>query len=150
MLNLYHSLGTKHFIFSSFFFFFFFFFCFFVFVIFFWLHLWHMGGSRLGGKLVLWLPAFTIATATPDLSYVCNLHHRSRQCRILNLVSKARNQTYVLMDTSQIRYHWATTVTPFSVLFNKPVTFRFLFSHFLRWGNWGSKCLVTFPWVHNW
>ena len=32
------------------------------------------------------------------------LRHNSWQCRILNLLSKARDQTHVLMDTSQVRY----------------------------------------------
>ena len=40
------------------------------------------------------------------------LHHSSQQHRILNLLSKARNQTHVLTDTSQIRYRWATRGTP--------------------------------------
>ena len=33
---------------------------------------------------------------------VCNLHHSSWQCRILNPLSKARDQTYILMDISQV------------------------------------------------
>ena len=40
--------------------------------------------------------------ATPHLSCVCNLHHSSQQCRILNPLRKARGQICVLMDTSQI------------------------------------------------
>ena len=32
-----------------------------------------------------------------------NLHHSLPQCQILNSPSKARNQTSVLMDTSQVR-----------------------------------------------
>ena len=43
-----------------------------------------------------------IATATPDPSHVCDLHHSSYQCRILNPPSKVRDQTRVLMDTSRI------------------------------------------------
>ena len=38
-----------------------------------------------------------------DLSLVCNLHHSSRQCWILNPLSKAKDQTCVFMNTSQIR-----------------------------------------------
>ena len=34
-----------------------------------------------------------IATAKPDLSCICDLHHRSQQCRILNPLSEARGQT---------------------------------------------------------
>ena len=40
------------------------------------------GNSRLGVGSELQLPAYTIATATPDLSRIYNLHHSSRQCWI--------------------------------------------------------------------
>ena len=49
--------------------------------------------------------AYTIVAATRDPSRTCNLHHSSRQCQIPNPLSKARDQTYVLMDTSQIHFH---------------------------------------------
>ena len=42
------------------------------------------------------------ATAMPDLSWVCDLHHSSQQCQILNPMSKARNRTHVLRDTSWV------------------------------------------------
>ena len=35
------------------------------------------GSSRLGVKCELQLPAYTTATATPDLSHICDLHHSS-------------------------------------------------------------------------
>ena len=35
-------------------------------------------------------------------SHVCSLRHSSRQCRILNLLSEARDRTCVLMVASQI------------------------------------------------
>ena len=57
---------------------------------------------RLGVQLELWLPACTRAIAMWDLSCVCDLHQSSQQCRILNLLSKARDQTCVLMDASQV------------------------------------------------
>ena len=38
-------------------------------------HLWHMEVPRLGVKSELQLLAYTTATATPDLSCTCNLHH---------------------------------------------------------------------------
>ena len=44
---------------------------------------------RLGGELELQLLAYTTSTATPDPSHVCNLHHSSRQRRILNPLSEA-------------------------------------------------------------
>ena len=70
------------------------------------------GGSRLGVKSELQLPAKATATAMWDPSCVCNLHPSSWPCWILNSLSKARDQTYMLMDTSQIHLHWATTGTP--------------------------------------
>ena len=49
----------------------------------------------------LQLLVYTTVIATWDLSHVCDLHHSSRQCQILNPLSKgARNQTHNLMDTS--------------------------------------------------
>ena len=46
-----------------------------------------------------------------DLSHICNLHHSSQQCQILNPVGKAREWTCTLMDTSWVHYCWATTVS---------------------------------------
>ena len=56
------------------------------------------GSSQLRGGLELWLPAYTTATATRDLSRVCDLHHGSRQCRIPTPLSKARDRTCIIMD----------------------------------------------------
>ena len=56
------------------------------------LHPRHMEVSRLGVELELQLPAYTTATATLDPSHICDLHHSSRQCQILNPLSKARDQ----------------------------------------------------------
>ena len=47
-----------------------------------------------------------------DLSLICSLHHSLGQHGILNPLSKARDWTCVLMDASQIRFHWATMGTP--------------------------------------
>ena len=68
------------------------------------LHLQHMEVPRLGIELELQLPAYTTATATQDLSCVCDLHHSSRQHRILNPLCEARDQTHVLMDASWVCY----------------------------------------------
>ena len=65
------------------------------------LHQWHMQVPRLKVKPELQLPAYTTATATPDLSHVCNLRHSW----ILHPLSGARDQTHILMDTSQVPYH---------------------------------------------
>ena len=53
----------------------------------------------------------TTATAAPDPSLVCDLHHSAQQCSILYPWSEARDQTCVPMDASQIRFYWATTGT---------------------------------------
>ena len=57
---------------------------------------------RLGVESELHLLAYAIATATPDLSHICSLQHSLWQCQILNLLSKAWDQTQILMDTSQV------------------------------------------------
>ena len=67
------------------------------------LHLWHMEVPRLGVKSELELLAHTTATMR-DLSHICDLHHSSWQCQILNQLSEARIWTCVLMDTSQVHY----------------------------------------------
>ena len=54
----------------------------------------------------------TRATATPVPSHICNLHHSSQQCRILNLLSEARDRTRNLMVPSRIHLHCTTTGTP--------------------------------------
>ena len=62
---------------------------------------------RLGVELKLQLLAYTTATATQDLSHVCDLHHSSRQHQILNPLSEARDGTRILMDTS-----WVVSAEP--------------------------------------
>ena len=65
-------------------------------------HLQHMEVPRLRVESELQLPAYTTVIATEDLSPIWDLHHSSWQCRILNLLSEARDWTCVLMDASQI------------------------------------------------
>ena len=65
-------------------------------------HLWHMEFPRLGVKSELQLQDYIIYRATQDSSRVCNLHHSSQQCRILNPLSEARDQTHNLMVPSRI------------------------------------------------
>ena len=49
------------------------------------------GSSRLGVELELQLPDYIGATAKPDLSRVCDLHHSSHHRWILNPLSEARD-----------------------------------------------------------
>ena len=65
----------------------------------------HMEVPRLGVESELQLPAYTTATARRDPSHICELHHSSWQCWILDPMSKARNRTCILTDTSQILFH---------------------------------------------
>ena len=53
---------------------------------------------RLGVKLELQLLACATGTVTQDLSCICDLHHHSRHCQILNPQSEIRDQTLILMD----------------------------------------------------
>ena len=55
------------------------------------------GSSQARVDFELQLPAYTTATATPDPGCVCDLHHSLWQCRTLNLLSEARDQTHNLM-----------------------------------------------------
>ena len=54
------------------------------------------------GESELQLPGYSTATATWSLSYICNLHYSSRQHRIINPLSEARDQIHILMDTSRV------------------------------------------------
>ena len=92
-------------------------FCLFVlFFVFLGQHLWHMEVPGLEVESELQLPTYAIATADP--SCVCDLLYSSWQCQILNLLSEARDQTHVFMDTSWVHCCWAMMETPsFSLFF---------------------------------
>ena len=60
------------------------------------------GGSQARGESEPQLPASTTATAMRDLSCLCDLHHGSWQCRILNPLSEARDQMRILVDRSWV------------------------------------------------
>ena len=99
------------------------------------LHLWHMEAPRLEVDLELQLPAYATAIAAQDLSYVCKLYHSSQQHQILNPLSKARDHTCILIDTSWIRFR-CTTVGTFSM-----TTFN-LESMFIKlWKAWWDSLL---------
>ena len=67
---------------------------------------------RLGISSELQLLAYTTATATQDLSHVCDLHNSSQQCQTLNPLSEARDRTCNLSVPSWIHFHCTTTGTP--------------------------------------
>ena len=90
------------------------------FLFFFWggAHLQHMEVPRLGVESELQLPAYTTATATQDLSRVCDLYYSSQQRQILNPLSQARDQTPSLMVPSWICFPCASTGTPMPQISN--------------------------------
>ena len=63
-----------------------------------------------GVESALQLLAYTTATATPDLSHICDLHHSSRQRRILNPLSESRDRISILMVPSWFVNRWATLI----------------------------------------
>ena len=69
---------------------------------------------RVGIKLELLLLVYARATALPDP--ICDLHHSSRQRRILNSLSKGRDQTRHLMVPSWIHFCCAKMGTPISLI----------------------------------
>ena len=83
-----------------------------VFFFFLGLHQQHMEVLRIEVESELQLPAHTTATAMPDPSCICDLYRSLWQCWILNPLSEAKDRTRILMDTSWVRYHWATMETP--------------------------------------
>jgi len=80
-------------------------FFFFFFLVFLGPHPQHTEVPRLGVKSEPQLPTYITATASRDLSRICDLHHSSWQCWILNPLSEARDRTCILTDTSRVHYH---------------------------------------------
>ena len=82
---------------------------------------------------------YITATATRNQSRVCDLHHSSLQCQILNPLSETRNRTLNLMVPSQICFHCAATGTP--------VFFFFFFGCSCSMckipGQWSNPCHIT-------
>ena len=99
----------KQFIFFSFFFSFLFFY-------FLKLYPWHMEVPRLGVESELQMLAYITATAMWNLSQVCNPHWNWGQLWIHNPLSEARDGTGILMDTSWVRFCWATWELPLDLI----------------------------------
>ena len=70
-----------------------------------------IGFQGLGLKSELQLLAYTTATATWDMSHICSLHHSSRQHRIPNPLSRARDRIRNLMVPCQICFRCTTSGT---------------------------------------
>ena len=69
-----------------------------------------------------------------DPSHVCDLHHISWQCWILNPLSKSWNQTCILMDTNETHFCWANTACWRDCLFS--IVYSFLLCQRLTIGMW--------------
>ena len=67
---------------------------------------------RLRVESELQLLNYATGTAMQDLSHIWDLHHSSQQHWIPDTLSKARDQTRILKDTSQISFYFATMGTP--------------------------------------
>ena len=70
-------------------------FLFFFFFFFSGLHIRHMEVPRLGVELELQLLGTATATAMQNLTYMYDLHHSSGNCRMLNPLREARDQTRI-------------------------------------------------------
>ena len=107
----------------------------------------HMEVPRLGVKSELQLPAYTTAIETWDLSCVCRLQHSSWQRQTLNPLSKARDRTCILMDTSQICYRWAMIETPGLCVLDRKASHQPPDS--MGWVGWlrGHQSSIQSPWL---
>ena len=65
------------------------------------------GSSQARGQIGPQLSGHTTATATPDPSCICDLHHSLQQHQVLNPLSEARDGTQILRDPS-----WVFTTEP--------------------------------------
>ena len=75
------------------------------------------GSSQARGLIGATAAAYATAIATQDLSRVCDSHHSSGQCQILNPLSESRARIHNLMAPSQICFRWAMTGAPISFCF---------------------------------
>ena len=67
------------------------------------------GGSQARGPIGAAVASLHHSHSNP--SHICNLHHSSWQCQILNPLRKAKDQTRNLMVPRQICFHRAMTRT---------------------------------------
>ena len=70
------------------------------------------GSSQAKGRIGAVAASLHHSTTMWDPSHICDLHHSSQQCRIPDPLSKARDQTGILMDASRVPLHCTTTGTP--------------------------------------
>ena len=73
---------------------------------------WNRDVPRLGVESEVYLPKHKTKGGRPGASHICEPHHSSWPRQTLNPLSEGRDETCVLLDTSQIHFHWAMTGTP--------------------------------------
>ena len=81
------------------------------------LHPRHLEVPRLEVESELQLLAYATTRAMWDPCCICDLHHSLQQHQILNLLSEARYQTHILMDTNWICFHQPMTGTPYFFIY---------------------------------
>ena len=62
------------------------------------------GGSQARGRIRAAAASLHHSHKHGELSRVCDLQYNSQQCRVLNPRSEARDQTFILMDISQVSF----------------------------------------------
>ena len=82
------------------------------------LHLWHIQAPRLGSNRTYscWPTPQVQQRGIQATSAIYTSAH-SNTSQILHPLIEARDQTYILTDTSRVCYHWATIGTPGSYIF---------------------------------
>ena len=82
----------------------------------------------------------------PESSHIFDLHYSSQQHWILNPLSKARDWTCTLMDTSWVRYCWATRGTPDTWNYNTQLNSdKFYEQTLVGWGWRGLESVLEKP-----
>ena len=105
-------------------------------------HSQHMEFPRPGVELELQLLAYVTAIATWDPSHICDLHHSSWQCRILNPLSETRDCTQILMDPNWVRYPLSHEGNSLDNIFESAISYSitsqivFLFNSKLKNETW--------------
>ena len=88
------------------------------------------GNSQAPGQIRAAAACLHHSPVTWDPSSICGLQHSSRQCRILNPLSEAKDWTQILLDTSRVHFRWATAGTPWisgSIFLKHILAFIYLF-----------------------
>ena len=79
-------------------------------------------GSQARSRMAAADGAYATATATLYLSCICYLRCSLWQCQILNPMREARDQTHILMDTSQISFALSHNENSSFTCFSLPAT----------------------------